>query len=100
MKKSEELYQKIVELDALYQNRKPIRAIKCFLVYVVLFFLLFYVRNGEGFIEVAIQAVTLAAVVFFANFLVFIPLVEAANYEDKHINSLKKEYEELVRRGL
>lgn len=100
MKKSEELYQQIIELDALYQKRKPVRAFKCFLVYVVLFLVLFYVMGNKDFVDVGVQAVVIAAIVFFVNTLVFYPLVEAAKNEDDYLDSLKKEYEGLIRRGL
>ncbi|MGN0733696.1 MAG: hypothetical protein ACI4LC_05940 [Emergencia sp.] len=100
MKKSEELYQKIVELDALYQKRKPIRALKCFLVYVILFFIIFYARGSKGLGDAAAPAVVTAIIVFIVNSFVYVPFVEAAEREDEHLNSLKKEYEELIKRGL
>ena len=82
----------IIETDKKNEKRKPIRFIKAYILFVVLYSVLYYCILDDAISEIIILALVTAAIFLPINAAVFIRIINASNEENARLESLKKKY--------
>lgn len=103
MKESEKLYYRIQYLDNLYENNKTKRTLICVLIYTALSYAyLYWDEHPEELIDFIINipvALIMGAILLYINMLIIGTVASMGYEETSHLESLKREYKDLVSKG-